>query len=94
MKTRLALLLLLPVLVPGSLRAATVTVFAAASLTESLKEIATAYEKQTGDKIVFNFAASGPLSRQIEEGAPADLFISADEAKMDAVERKRTFRRA
>lgn len=71
-----------------SLSAATVTVFAAASLTESLKEIATAYEKQAGDKIVFNFAASGPLARQIEEGAPADLFFSADEAKMDAVEKK------
>jgi len=70
------------------LRAATVNVFAAASLTDSLKEIAAAYEKQTGDKIVFNFAASGPLARQIEEGAPADIFFSADEAKMDAVEKK------
>ena len=63
-------------------------VFAAASLTESLKEIAVDYEKETGDKVVFNFAASGPLARQIEEGAPADIFFSADNAKMDAVERK------
>ena len=68
--------------------AAQVTVFAAASLAESLKEIATAYEKQTGDKIVFNFAASGPLARQIEEGAPADIFFSADEARMDALDKK------
>jgi len=66
-----------------ALRAETVTVFAAASLTESLREIATAYEKQSGDRIVFNFAASGPLVRQIEEGAPADIFFSADEAKMN-----------
>ena len=65
-----------------------VTVFAAASLTDSLKEIAAVYEKRAGDKIVFNFAASGPLLRQIEEGAPADIFFSADETKMDAAENK------
>jgi molybdate transport system substrate-binding protein len=69
-------------------QAATVTVFAAASLTDSLKEIAVTYEQRTGDKIVFNFAASGPLARQIEEGAPADLFFSADEARMDTLEKK------
>jgi len=65
-----------------------VTVFAAASLTDSLKEIAPAYEKQSGDKIIFNFGASSTLARQIEEGAPADIFISADEAKMDGLEKK------
>ena len=68
--------------------AATVTVFAAASLTETLKEIAGAYEKETGDKVVFNLGASSTLARQIEEGAPADIFFSADEAKMDALEKK------
>jgi len=68
--------------------AAQVTVFAAASLTDSLQEIASAYEKQTSDKIVFNFAASGVLARQIEEGAPADLFFSADQAWADALETK------
>ena len=47
------------------LHAAQVTVFAAASLTDSLKQIAADYEKSSGDKIVFNFAASGTLSRQI-----------------------------
>jgi molybdate transport system substrate-binding protein len=70
------------------LRAAEIHVFAAASLTESLKEIATAYEKQTGDKVLFNLGASSFLARQIEEGAPADVFFSADEAKMDALEMK------
>ena len=74
------------VVVPGF--AATVTVFAAASLTESLKEIATDYEKASGDKVIFNFGASSFLARQIEEGAPADLFFSADEAKMDGLEAK------
>ena len=68
--------------------AAQVTVFAAASLTDSLKEIAVAYEKQSGDKIAFNFAASSTLARQIQEGAPADVFFSADEEKMDALEKK------
>lgn len=67
---------------------ASVTVFAAASLTETLKEIAGAYERGTGDKVVFNFGASSTLARQIEEGAPADVFFSADEAKMDALEKK------
>jgi molybdate transport system substrate-binding protein len=67
--------------------AAEVTVFAAASLTDALKEIAPAYEKATGDKLVFNFGASSTLARQIQEGAPADLFFSADEAKMDGLEK-------
>ncbi len=65
-----------------------VTVFAAASLTDSLKEIAATYEKQSGDKIVFNFAASSTLARQIEEGGPADIFFSADEAQMNRLEKK------
>ncbi len=73
---------------PTSSHAAQVTVFAAASLTDSLKEIAAAYEKQSGGRIVFNFAASGLLARQIEEGAPADIFFSADEAWADALETK------
>ena len=68
--------------------AETINVFAAASLTDSLKEIALAYEKQTGDKPVFNFGASSFLARQVEEGAPADIFFSADEVKMDNLEKK------
>lgn len=62
---------------------AEVNVYAAASLTDVMKEIAANYEKQSGDKIVFNFAASSLLARQIAERAPADIFFSADEAKMD-----------
>jgi molybdate transport system substrate-binding protein len=75
-------------LLTANLRAAEITVFAAASLTDSLKQIAAAYEKTSGDKIIFNFAASSTLARQIEEGAPADIFFSADEAKMDRLEKK------
>jgi molybdate transport system substrate-binding protein len=67
------------------LHAAEITVFAAASLTDSLKEVAAGYEKSSGDKIIFNFGASSTLARQIEAGAPADIFFSADEAKMDGL---------
>ena len=70
------------------LRAAEVTVFAAASLSDALKEIAANYEKQSGDKIIFNFGASSTLARQIEAGAPADLFFSADEAQMDRLAKR------
>jgi len=67
-------------------RASEVTVFAAASLTDSLREIATNWEQQTGNKVLFNFGASSTLARQIREGAPADIFFSADEAQMNALE--------
>ena len=71
---RLILLLLaLPV------RAAEVRVFAAASLTESLEEIARVYERETREHVVFNFGASSLLARQIDAGAPADLLLSADD---------------
>lgn len=67
--------------------AAFVLVFAAASLTDALGEIGAAYEKQTGVRVVANLGASSTLARQIREGAPADLFLSADEIQMDALER-------
>jgi molybdate transport system substrate-binding protein len=65
-----------------------VTVFAAASLTDAMQEIGAAYEKATGDKVVLNLGASSALARQIQEGAPADLFFSADEAKMNDLEKR------
>jgi molybdate transport system substrate-binding protein len=77
----LALALLLANVAP----AAEVRVYAAASLVDALQEIAAGYE---GDPIVFNFGASSLLARQIEAGAPADLFLSADEAKMDALQKR------
>jgi len=63
-----------------------VNVYAAASLTDVLKEIAANYERQSSDKIVFNFGASSMLARQIIQRAPADIFFSADEAKMDMLQ--------
>jgi molybdate transport system substrate-binding protein len=56
-------------------------------LSQHLQELASLYEKQNGDKLLFNFNASSVLARQIQEGAPADLFFSADEAKMDTLEK-------
>lgn len=69
----------------SGIRAEEITVFAATSLTESLKEVAVAYEKNSGDKVILNFAASNILTQQIIAGAPADIFFSADEAKMDVL---------
>ena len=66
-----------------------VKVLAAASLTDVLTEIASTYEKSSGERIALNFGASSILARQIAAGAPADLFISADEAKMDALSEQR-----
>jgi molybdate transport system substrate-binding protein len=80
-----SLLAIVLVSLAASLPAAEVRVFAAVSLTEALEEIAVAYEKKTGDEVVFHFGASSMLARQIEQGAPADLFLSADEARMDAL---------
>ncbi len=67
-------------------RAADLTVFAAASLSDALKELAPGYAKATGDKLRFNLASSGALTRQIREGAPADVIISADELRVDQLE--------
>src|SRR5687768_8242538 len=72
-------------LIAASAHAAEVRVFAAVSLTEALQEIAADY---THDRIVFHFGASSLLARQIEHGAPADLFLSADEARMNALAKK------
>ena len=58
----------------------TITVFAAASLKNALDEIDDLFTKQSGIKIVASFAASSALMKQIEQGAPADVFLSADVA--------------
>jgi molybdate transport system substrate-binding protein len=66
-----------------------VTVFAAASLTNALSEIAAQYEKENATKIVHSFAASSALAKQIENGAPADIFISADNKWMNYLQDKK-----
>ena len=64
----------------------TINISAAASLSEALTEIQTEYEKETKDTLQFNFAGSGSLQKQIQEGAPCDLFVSASKAHMDTLE--------
>lgn len=64
----------------------TLLVFGASSLTESLQEAGTAFEAKTGTKVEFSFGASSDLARQIEAGAPADVFFSADVARMNRLE--------
>jgi molybdate transport system substrate-binding protein len=61
----------------------TITVFAAASLTNALDDVDTAFTKQSGIKVVVSYGASSALAKQIEQGAPADVFASADLQWMD-----------
>jgi len=71
-----------------------IVVAAAASLTDALKEIGEAYALRSRNKIIFNFGASSELARQIDEGAPVDLFFSADSEKMDILNQKGRIERA
>lgn len=69
---------------PGLASAADLTVSAASSLTDAFRAVGTAYETaHPGTHVVLNFAASDVLLRQIANGAPADLFASADQTAMD-----------
>lgn len=68
----------------------TLTVFAAASMKNALDDIDAAYTAKTGVKVTVSYAASSTLARQIEQGAPADIFISADTDWMDYAIGKRT----
>jgi molybdate transport system substrate-binding protein len=61
----------------------TLTVFAAASLTDAFKEIGQLYEANTGIPVTLNFGASTQLRTQLEQGAVADIFASADQVQMD-----------
>src|SRR5881392_3672527 len=71
-----------------SLHAEELLVSAAASLSDALKEIGAKFQKESNTKVLFNFGASSMLARQIEEGAPADVFFSADEAQMNRLQSK------
>jgi molybdate transport system substrate-binding protein len=67
---------------------ATVLVFAAASLSDVMQEVGNAYRGRTGVDIKSSFAASSVLAKQIEAGAPADVFLSADREWMDYLEQR------
>jgi molybdate transport system substrate-binding protein len=64
-----------------------ILVSAAASLTDVLKEISNGYQSKSKNTVKFNFGPSSGLARQIEEGAPADVFFSADLAQMDDLDK-------
>jgi len=86
---RLAPLLAAGLCAGARLAAGDVMVFAAASLSDALRELAAIEQRATGDTVRLNLGASSTLARQIEAGAPADVFFSADEAKMDDLARAR-----
>ena len=65
-----------------------ITVFAAASLTNVLQELGDGFTKETSIPVRFSFAASSTLARQIENGAPADVFLSADLEWMDYLQNR------
>jgi molybdate transport system substrate-binding protein len=73
---------------PSRARADEILVSAAASLTNALKEIGDAYQAKSKNAVKFNFGPSSGLARQIDEGAPADIFFSADLPQMDRLDKK------
>jgi molybdate transport system substrate-binding protein len=74
-------------LMPMTAHADEILVSAAASLAEVLKEISNGYRSKSKHTVRFNFGPSSGLARQIEEGAPADIFFSADLPQMDTLDR-------
>src|SRR4029077_396470 len=70
-----------------------ITVFAAASLTNALQELGDGFTKETSITVRFSFAASSALARQIENGAPADVFLSADVEWMDYLQARNLIQR-
>jgi molybdate transport system substrate-binding protein len=82
------LILLLLILAPLQARAQTLTVFAAASLTDAMKQVSDLWVKAGHEAPRQSFASSSTLARQIENGAPANVFASADEQWMDYLAKK------
>ena len=75
------------ILYAATARAAEINVFAAASLSDVFTELAPQFTAATSHTLRFNFGASGALARQIKEGAPADAIFSADELRVDQLEK-------
>lgn len=93
-RRRFVMAILVATLAATPAYAANLTIFAAASLKNALDAAATAYQAKSGDTVRISYAASSSLARQIEAGAPADLFISADLKWMDYVQSKGLIRPA
>ncbi len=81
-------LCLIIILLPSLAQAAELSIFAASSLTEALREVTQSYQaRYPADNIVLHFAGSQSLATQIEQGAPADLFISANTSAMERLQK-------
>jgi molybdate transport system substrate-binding protein len=78
-----AFVILIAAFSPASAEDKTITVFAAASMKNALDEVDAAYTTKTGVNVAASYAASSVLAKQIEQGAPADVFVSADTDWMD-----------
>jgi len=76
-------------LVPAPAAAQDVLVFAAASLKNALDDIGALYQKASGHKVTASYAASSVLAKQVENGAPADVFISADVDWVDYLDQRK-----
>jgi len=81
-----------PLGAPAAAQQKNLTVFAAASTKNALDDINAAFLKATGIKVTASYAASSALARQLEQGAPADIFASADLEWMDYSNQKKTIR--
>ena len=77
---------------PASAEEKGLTVCAAASMTNALDDIDAAYTAKTGVKVAASYAASSVLAKQIEQGAPADIFLSADTDWMDYAAKQKTIK--
>lgn len=88
LRTRLCLFALLAVFCISKIHAA-LTVASAISMGDAMEEISAAYTTETGEKIRHTFSGTNVLARQIEAGAPIDVFVSADTATMDGLVAKR-----
>lgn len=88
MKKLFSLCFVAALLCAATARAESVLVFAAVSLSDALNQIATDFQRETSISVQYNLQGSSALARQIEAGAPADLFFSADEEKMNQLQEK------
>ena len=88
-RAAIALMFAFTAALPAQAQDKTVTVFAAASMKNAIDDINAAFTKATGVKTVASLAASSALAKQIEQGAPPDVFASADLEWMDYVEQKK-----
>jgi molybdate transport system substrate-binding protein len=93
-KSALALLFALFAALPAQAQDKTIILFAAASMKNAVDDINAAFTKATGIKVVASLAASSALAKQIEQGAPADVFASADLDWMDYLDKKKLIKDA